>query len=132
MRRELESNLNSLHAFAVRSKEERARPADPKRPRPEPDEKWSNKWAPCRWCKGPHWHKDCTKRKSKRDKSDTKHNSHNSDSRAALATAEPEPEPRSEADAALSALFAQVAARSHSPLMPKAEPCAFALLTRSR
>eukprot|EP00965_Chrysotila_dentata_P102778 3393193-Pleurochrysis_carterae.AAC.1 len=37
MRRELESNPGSLHAFAVRSKEDRARPADPKRPRPEPD-----------------------------------------------------------------------------------------------
>eukprot|EP00965_Chrysotila_dentata_P028963 962678-Pleurochrysis_carterae.AAC.1 len=40
MRRELESNPGSLHAFAVRSKEDRARPADPKRPRPAPDEKW--------------------------------------------------------------------------------------------
>eukprot|EP00965_Chrysotila_dentata_P174352 5755857-Pleurochrysis_carterae.AAC.1 len=72
MRRELESNPGSLHAFAVRSKDDRARPADPKRPRPEPDEKWSNKWAPCRWCKGPHWHKDCTKRKAKGDKPSAK------------------------------------------------------------
>eukprot|EP00965_Chrysotila_dentata_P256973 6212735-Pleurochrysis_carterae.AAC.9 len=57
VRRELESNFGAAHAFAVRGKEDhgkdsRGKPADPKRPRPEANEKWSNKWAPCRWCKG--------------------------------------------------------------------------------
>eukprot|EP00965_Chrysotila_dentata_P153774 5083419-Pleurochrysis_carterae.AAC.9 len=41
--RELESNPNTMHAFTVRGNEDRVKAADPKRPWPEPDEKWSNK-----------------------------------------------------------------------------------------
>eukprot|EP00965_Chrysotila_dentata_P002551 82663-Pleurochrysis_carterae.AAC.1 len=47
VRRELESNPGAAHAFAVRgkeirSKEARGMNADPKRPRPEANEKWSD------------------------------------------------------------------------------------------
>eukprot|EP00965_Chrysotila_dentata_P212320 6186960-Pleurochrysis_carterae.AAC.2 len=93
MRRELESNPGATHAFVVRGKEDRskdirAKPTDPKRPRPEANEKRSNKWAPCRWCKGPHWHKDCPKRRSKGDKQTSKQDRRDSESRATLAAAE--------------------------------------------
>eukprot|EP00965_Chrysotila_dentata_P081139 2678304-Pleurochrysis_carterae.AAC.2 len=54
VRRKLESNPSATHAFTVRGKEERGKPAEPKRPRPEPNEKWSDKWVPYRWCKGTH------------------------------------------------------------------------------
>eukprot|EP00965_Chrysotila_dentata_P175667 5799293-Pleurochrysis_carterae.AAC.1 len=46
--RELEANPNASHAFAVRGDASRSKATDPKRPRPEPNEKWSEKWAPCR------------------------------------------------------------------------------------
>eukprot|EP00965_Chrysotila_dentata_P092728 3061024-Pleurochrysis_carterae.AAC.1 len=115
MRRELESNPSSAHAFAVRGKEDRKKdeqikPADPKRPRPEANEKWSIKWAPCRWCKGAHWHKDCPKRRSKGDKPTPKPNRRDTESRATLATvesAESNAEQPPITDSTLSALFAQ-------------------------
>eukprot|EP00965_Chrysotila_dentata_P101100 3338860-Pleurochrysis_carterae.AAC.1 len=107
VRRELELNPNTAHAFAVRSKEARSKTADPKRPRPEPNEKWSNKWAPCRWCKGAHWHKDCPKRRSKGDKTSAKQDRRGSDSRAALAAAEADVDQKDVPDSALGALFAR-------------------------
>eukprot|EP00965_Chrysotila_dentata_P114924 3798423-Pleurochrysis_carterae.AAC.1 len=52
VRRELESHADSAHAFAVRGDAPHRKPidpksVDPKRPRPEPNEQWSSKWAPC-------------------------------------------------------------------------------------